>query len=66
MTDITASVSKGIKCPRCRHYHHVKENHDGLCDRCCLTMMSDFPEHEETPAIKKAWAAQQIKYTINN
>lgn len=60
--DITVTPSTGLKCPRCWHYHHVKENHDNLCDRCCLVMMADFPDHEETPAIVKAWEAQQRKY----
>lgn len=62
--DITAAPSRGTKCPRCWHYHHVAENHDGLCDRCCLTMMADFPEHEETPYITEAWNKQRDKYTI--
>jgi len=60
--EITASVAQGIKCPRCWHYHGVRENHDGLCDRCCLVMMQDFPQHEETPAITAKWQAQQSKY----
>lgn len=61
-THITAAPSRGLKCPRCWHYHHVKANHDNLCDRCCLVMMADFPLHEETPAIREKWEAQRVKY----
>ena len=60
---VAVTASDGIKCPRCWHYHHIADNHDGLCDRCCLTMMADFPSHEETAAIREKWEAQKMKYT---
>jgi len=60
--EITVTPSDGLKCPRCWHYHYVRENHDNLCDRCCLVMMSDFPDHAETPAITEKWQAQREKY----
>lgn len=48
------------KCPRCWHYtHEGLKNHDGLCDRCCLTMMESWPDHPATPLIKEAWEAQK-------
>jgi len=66
MTVATVSVtpSQGLKCPRCWHYHYVRENHDDLCDRCCLVMITGFPDHPETPAIREKWEAQRLKYTV--
>lgn len=52
-----------VKCPRCWHYtHEGLENHDNLCDRCCLVLMENFPNFSETPAIIKNWESQKQKY----
>jgi hypothetical protein len=42
------------KCPRCWNYtHEGLHNFDGLCNRCCLVLLHDFPNHEVTQLLKK-------------
>lgn len=54
-----------VKCPRCWHYtHEGQHNHDGLCDRCCNVLLSDFPEHESIPHIKASREAQKQRWTV--
>jgi len=53
------------KCPRCWHYHTVKENHDCLCDRCSKVMVENWPDHPATPAIVANLEAQRAKYTVS-
>ena len=48
-----------VKCPRCWHYHTVKLNHDDLCDRCCSSILSGWPEHESAPHIKEKLEIQR-------
>jgi hypothetical protein len=37
------------KCPRCRKYtQEGLNNYNNLCDRCCSTLIQDFPKHETT------------------
>jgi len=50
------------KCPRCWHFHTVKENHDELCDRCCRVLIDEWPRHESVPKIKASLEAQRRKY----
>jgi hypothetical protein len=50
-----------VKCPRCWHYHAIKENHDSLCDRCCNVLIDAWPDHPSTPLIKANMAAQREK-----
>jgi hypothetical protein len=54
-----------VKCPRCWHYHTVKENHDCLCDRCSKVMVENWPDHPATPAIVANLEAQRAKYTVS-
>lgn len=52
-----------IKCPRCWHYtHEGLENYDGLCDRCCATLISAHKDHESVPRILKSREKQRNKY----
>lgn len=51
------------KCPRCWMYHAVKDNYDGLCDRCCRVIVDSFPNHESVPHIKASYEAQRVKYS---
>ncbi len=51
------------KCPRCWHYHAVKENYDELCDRCCHVLVEAWPEHDAIPGIQESWERQRAKYT---
>jgi hypothetical protein len=45
-----------VKCPRCYGHHTVKVNFDGLCDYCCSTILTYFPEHESAALIKQSLA----------
>ena len=50
------------KCPRC--WHHTHEglfNFDGLCDRCCRTLVDNYPDHESVPHITANWNKQKEK-----
>ena len=47
------------RCPRCWHYHTVKLNYDHLCDRCCIVLMSAWPDHVSVPHIRGNWEAQR-------
>ncbi len=59
---ITAEVtpSQGIKCPRCWNYHTVRENHDGLCDRCLRLIAEHWAD--DYPEAAANWQAQKVKY----
>lgn len=59
---VTVRLAPGEKCPRCWHYHTVRENRDNLCDRCCLAIIEGWPDHESVPHIKAARARQRAKY----
>lgn len=59
---VVVTRSEGVKCPRCWHYHGVRENHDSLCDRCCLVLIDRFPDFDETPKVKASLEAQKEKY----
>jgi hypothetical protein len=42
------------QCPRCRNYSSLSngvDNYDGLCDRCCRTLINCFPEHNSVYSI---------------
>lgn len=54
-----------VKCPRCWHYHGVKENHDHLCDCCCKVLIENFSDHVSVPLIKANQDAQRAKYTVS-
>lgn len=60
---VHVSMAQGEKCPRCWHYHTVRDNHDSLCDRCCLAVLEGWPNHESVPHIKAARAKQAAKYS---
>lgn len=64
LPDVQAEVTHadGHKCPRCQLWHQVTENFDGLCDRCCDVMITDWPQHEFTVEIIKSRQEQRIKY----
>ena len=48
------------KCPRCWHYTYEGFlNHDGLCDRCCRTLIDHYPDHENVPHIIDNWNKQK-------
>jgi hypothetical protein len=48
------------KCPRCWHYTHAGLlNYDGLCDRCCRTLIDRYPDHESVPHIVDNWDKQK-------
>jgi hypothetical protein len=66
--EVKVTPTTGVKCPRCWHYHYVRENYDNLCDRCCRTILDDHPEFnlEVTEGIKIAIEKQKIKYTKIN
>lgn len=49
-------------CPRCRGAHSIQGNHDGLCDRCCGVILSDFPDWELATLVKSA--RQKFKETL--
>lgn len=52
-----------VKCPRCWHYtHEGLHNYDNLCDRCCVTLITAFPDHESVPHIIANRAEQQAKW----
>jgi len=51
-----------VKCPRCQRRHYVLDNFDNLCDRCCQTLATDFPNLDFIEEIKQSIAQQQIKY----
>ena len=51
-----------VKCPRCWHYHTIKDNYDHLCDRCCLALIEGWPDHPSTPHIVALRAAQQSQF----
>lgn len=56
-------IEGGIKCPRC--YRRTGEGHfnfDGLCDRCCRAILSDFPDHWSVAGIKEAFAKQKTMW----
>lgn len=53
-----------VKCPRCWNYHAVKENFDGLCDRCWPVLLKDYPDHWSVKGIKESIKAQRVKYGI--
>jgi hypothetical protein len=36
--EITVSVHQGKKCPRCWHYHHLRDTPDDLCERCMMIL----------------------------
>lgn len=31
---------RATRCPRCRKWHYVHLNYDGLCDRCCEVLLA--------------------------
>lgn len=50
------------KCPRCWHYtHEGLLNFDGLCDRCCRTLVDNYPDHDSVPHITANWNKQKEK-----
>lgn len=53
-----------VKCPRCWHYHTIKINHDGLCDRCCRVMLQNFQNHPSTPLIAKSLEMQRNRFEV--
>jgi hypothetical protein len=65
---LTVIVKKhtGVKCPRCWHRHHLYDNYDNLCDRCCHVIIEDFPHHESAPFIVEAYEKQAVKHNIKS
>jgi hypothetical protein len=55
---------RNVKCPRCWHWHGVRENFDNLCDSCCKVILADFPNHPSVAHIRAAYDAQARKYGI--
>ena len=55
---------RNVKCPRCWKWHGVKENFDGLCDRCQTVILADYPGHESAPFIRAALDEQRVKYAL--
>lgn len=41
-----------VRCPRCYGYHSVYGNFDNLCDSCVTTLLTQYPEHEASRAIR--------------
>jgi hypothetical protein len=62
--EVKVSVSTGIKCPRCWHFHHVTENYDNLCDRCHNVESSNSTETKK--AISDSLKQQRMKYCIRH
>lgn len=53
-----ASDPNYVKCPRCWKYSHEGlSNYDNLCDTCCSTLISAWPDHPSVPHIKAQHAA---------
>jgi hypothetical protein len=50
------------KCPRCWHMHTVLTNHDKLCDRCCITLIQAWPDHESVPLILACRETQRQQF----
>ncbi len=66
-TDIFVEDLKALgwtKCPRCRTYHPVKDNHLGLCDKCCHVLIEDFPDDEISIKIKESYSEQRKKHNL--
>lgn len=51
------------KCPRCWHFHAVRLNYEGLCDRCCKVLIEDWPNHESVPGIVASREAQRQQFS---
>ena len=47
-----ADVADMVQCRRCWNYHWDKGAHDNLCHRCVVVMLTTWPDHEETAAIR--------------
>lgn len=58
--EVAVTPSDGIKCPRCWAYHHVRDNYDGLCDRCLVLIVEGWPA--DYPEAVANWNAQRAKY----
>jgi hypothetical protein len=37
-----------VECPRCREHHNEVKNYEGICDRCRLILLENFPHHPFT------------------
>ena len=56
-----------VKCPRCWNYtHEGLSNYDNLCDECCSTLVSAWPDHPSVPHIKAAQEAWRNHHENNH
>lgn len=56
---VLVEKAEGVKCPRCWKIHPVRVNFQDLCDRCCHSVVEDYPNHWSVSGIKASYAMQR-------